>query len=177
MDYTTDVLTINENGTQYQLQFNGDFTGEFFYLRSDNNGTGPGTDITENSIACYCRGTLIGAQRGQKKVEKLKIGDKVMTMSGALRPIKWIGQRSYGGRFIMGREDILPICFRAGALGDNAPKRDLWISPHHAMYLQGVLIEAKDLVNGVSIVQAASVEKVEYFHIELETHDVIMAER
>ena len=44
------------------------------------------------------------------------------------------------------------------------------------MYLDGVLIEAKDLVNGVSIVQAERVDKVEYFHVELETHDVIIAE-
>ena len=39
-----------------------------------------------------------------------------------------------------------------------------------------MLIEAKDLVNGVSILQAESVEQVEYLHIELETHDVIIAE-
>src|ERR1700734_286615 len=76
----------------------------------------------------------------------------------------------------MGRKDILPICIKAGALDDNMPKRDLWISPHHAMYLEGVLIEAKDLVNDVSIVQAEQVEKVEYFHIELDSHDVIIAE-
>jgi len=135
------------------------------------------TDI----VACYCRGTLIETKRGQKKVEKLNIGDEVVTMSGAMRPIKWIGRRSYGGRFIMGRTDILPICIKAGALGVNVPKRDLSISPHHAMYFKdaardSVLIEAKDLVNGVSIVQADSVDKVEYFHIELETHDVIVAE-
>jgi hypothetical protein len=97
-------------------------------------------------------------------------------MSGAVRPIKWIGRRRYGGRFVMGRKDILPVCIKAGALDDNVPKRDLWISPHHAMYLDGVLIEAKDLVNGVSVVQAERVEKVEYFHVELETHDVIVAE-
>ena len=97
-------------------------------------------------------------------------------MSGETRPIKWIGRRSYRGRFVMGRKDILPICIKAGALDDNVPRRDLWISPHHAMYLEGVLIEAKDLVNGVSIVQAERVEKVEYFHIELDTHDVIIAE-
>ena len=117
----------------------------------------------------------------QKRVEKLNIGDMIMTASGALRPIKWIGRRSYGGRFIMGRTDILPICFKAGSLGDNVPKRDLWISPHHAMYFAdeahgGVLIEAKDLVNGVSIVQAESVTTVEYFHIELDSHDIILAE-
>jgi hypothetical protein len=86
-------------------------------------------------------------------VERLAIGEHVVTRSG-LRPIKWIGMRSYGGRFIVGREDLLPICFKAGSLGDSVPNRDLWISPHHAMYLEGVLIEAKHLVNDVSIVQA-----------------------
>jgi O-antigen biosynthesis protein len=108
-------------------------------------------------------------------------------------PIKWIGCRSYGGRFVMGQKDILPVCIKAGALDDNVPKRDLWISPHHAMYFEdamyfehamyfedeargGVLIEARDLLNGVSIVQAERIEKVEYFHIELDTHDVIVAE-
>ncbi len=99
-----------------------------------------------------------------------------MTASGALRPIKWIGRRSYGGRFIRGDKDVLPICIRAGALDDNVPRRDLWISPHHAIYLDGVLIEAKDLINGVSIVQADHVDTVEYFHVELDTHDVIIAE-
>jgi hypothetical protein len=44
------------------------------------------------------------------------------------------------------------------------------------MYLEDVLIEAKDLVNGTSIVQAEHVEKVEYFHVELDSHDVIIAE-
>ena len=81
----------------------------------------------------------------------------------------------------MGRKDILPVCITAGALDNNVPKRDLWISPNHAMYFHdteagGVLIEARDLINGVSIVQAESVEQVEYFHIELETHDIIIAE-
>jgi hypothetical protein len=113
-------------------------------------------------------------------VETLSIGDKVMTAWGVLRPIKWIGRRSYGGRFVGGRKDILPVCIKAGALSDNVPARDLWISPHHAMYFDneggGVLIEAKDLVNGVSIVQAESVDKVDYFHVELDSHDVIIAE-
>jgi hypothetical protein len=127
-------------------------------------------------IACYCPGTLIDTGCGQQEVETLKIGDEVVTASGALRPIKWIGQRSYAGRFIVGRKDILPICIKAGALDLNVPARDLWISPHHAMFIDGALIEAKDLVNGVSIVQAEKVEQVDYFHIELETHDVIIAE-
>jgi Hint domain len=131
---------------------------------------------SQNNVPCYCRGTLILTTNGEVKVEDLREGCHVFTASGAARPIKWIGRRSYGGRFVIGREDILPICLKAGALDDNVPKRDLWISPHHAMYLEGVLIEARDLVNGVSVVQAERVDKVEYFHIELDSHDVIIAE-
>ena len=130
-------------------------------------------------VPCYCRGTQIRTDRDEVAVEDLAIGDIVLTMSGTARPIKWIGRRSYKGRFVMGRKDILPICIKAGALDDNVPKRDLWISPNHAMYFEnngGVLVEAKDLVNGVSIVQVARVEEVEYVHIELDTHDVIIAE-
>ena len=134
------------------------------------------TDATIDITPCYCPGTLIKTPRGETAVEKLKIGQKVVTMSGIARPIKWIGRRSYGGRFVMGRKNILPICIKAGALADNVPKRDLWISPHHAMYLETVLIEAKDLINGVSIVQAEHAAAVEYFHVELDTHDVIIAE-
>ena len=123
---------------------------------------------------------LIQTKTGQRRVEELQIGDEVMTASGRLRPIKWIGRRGYAGRFIVGRTDILPVCIRAGALDDNVPARDLWISPNHAMYFDtadgGVLVEAKDIVNGVSVVRAESIKHVEYFHIELETHDVIIAE-
>ena len=135
---------------------------------------------TVDVAPCYCPGTLIKTKRGQKLVEKLKIGDEVMTGSGAARPIKWIGRRSYSGRFVMGRKDILPVCIKAGALDNHMPKRDLWISPNHAMYFDstngGVLIEARDLVNGVSVIQAGEIERVDYFHIELESHDVILAE-
>lgn len=74
----------------------------------------------------------------------------MLTALGVLRPIKWIGRRSYSGRFVIGQKGILPVCINAGALDDNVPKRDLWISPHHAMYLDGLLIEAKEFVNGVS---------------------------
>lgn len=84
--------------------------------------------------------------------------------------------RSYSGRFAAGNRNVLPIRIAAGALADNMPKRDLWISPLHAMYLDGMLIPAFALVNDRSIVQATSFDMVEYFHLELETHDVIVAE-
>jgi Hint domain len=173
--YTNGVLTLtgtDENGNpipSFTLNIPGHTLANF----QINVGS---TDTVIDYVACYCAGTWIGTPCGNKRVENLQIGDEVTTASGQARPIKWIGRRSYLGRFVMGRKDILPICIKTGALDDNVPKRDLWISPHHAMLLDGVLIEAKDLVNGISIVQAERIDKVEYFHIELETHDLILAE-
>jgi hypothetical protein len=181
----TPVTLVNFDGADPLGGLIADAAGNLFGTTLAG-GTGNGGTVFELSgagfqVACYGRGTLIEIARGQKKVEDLSIGDKVRTASGELRQIKGIGRRSYGGRFIMGRKDILPICFKRGSLADNVPKRDLWISPHHAMAFDDdahgrVLIEAKDLVNGVSIVQAEQVDSVQYLHIEFETHDVIIAE-
>jgi hypothetical protein len=170
--YGTDSLSITTDAGSYlfsDVAYAGSATG---YSAAFDASTG----LEAITVACYLRGTRILTDAGEVTVEHLAIGDKVVTSRGVARPIRWIGTRSYSGRFALGQKHILPICIKAGALDDNVPRRDLWISPHHAMYLEGVLIEAKDLVNGVSIVQAERFDDVEYFHIELESHDVIIAE-
>ncbi len=169
------VIVSGGAGGPVTLHFdpNQSLAGMYFHLGSDG---GSGLYLTDSDVACYCRGTLILTDQGERPVENLEIGDRVVTAAGGLRPIKWIGRRAYGGRLILGRKDMLPICITAGALDPGVPRRDLWISPHHAMFIDGVLIEARDLVNGASVVQAEQVEAVEYFHIELEDHDIIIAE-
>jgi hypothetical protein len=174
-DLGNDLVTIKDaNGDLLaSISLGGDFTGEFFHLADDGHG---GTYITEDRVPCFCRGTRILTDRGDVTVEDLKIGDFLVTKSGAARPIRWIGKRSYSGRFARGNRDVLPVLIRADALDVNVPRSDLWVSPLHAMYLGGVLIPACALINGTSIVQAKSVERVEYFHLELDSHDVIVAE-
>jgi hypothetical protein len=70
---------------------------------------------------------------------------------------------------------VWPVRVRAGAFAEGMPQRELWLSPDHAVFVDGVLIPIKLLVNGGSIAQVA-VERVAYFHIELAQHDVVMAE-
>jgi len=64
---------------------------------------------------------------------------------------------------------------RAGAFDDGKPRRDLWLSPDHAVLVDEMLIPIKFLANGMSIEQVP-VDKVAYYHIELAEHDVLLAE-
>ena len=128
------------------------------------------------AIACFLRGTHVLSPDGEVAVEDLSIGDLLVTVSGAVKPIRWIGRRNYSGRFAVGNRTILPILIRAGALADGVPRRDLLVSPKHAMFLNGMLIPAEHLTNGISIIQLAALDEIAYFHIELDDHDVIHAE-
>jgi hypothetical protein len=139
---------------------------------SDGSGGG---EIFLSSVACFCTGTRILTDRGEVAVEELAIGDFAVTLSGIAKPIKWIGRRGYPDG-VIGDRKILPIRVAADALGPDRPCRDLYLSPEHALYIDGVLVPAGELVNGRSIVQLESVNRLEYFHIELEDHDVIYAD-
>jgi uncharacterized repeat protein (TIGR03803 family) len=154
----------------------GDLFGTTFIGGADNEGTA--FEITDSGYQapCYCRGTLILTERGEVAVEDLRIGDLVMTFEGVAKPIKWIGRRSYDGRFIRGNRDVLPIRIAAGAIVKGVPARDLWVSPGHALYLDGVLVPAERLINGLTITRAEAVERVDYFHLEFEGHEIIVAE-
>ena len=128
------------------------------------------------SIACYTPEARILTDAGEIAAGNLAIGDQVVTVSGEAKPVIWIGRRSYAGRFLARQPHLLPVRIEAGALGGGLPRRDLLVSPCHAMFLDGLLIPASSLVNGTTIRQESWVERVEYVHIELAEHDVIFAE-
>ena len=163
-----DLTVVDGNGTFYDLLIAGVTVGQENFVLS------AGLEITET--ACYAAGTSIAMQAGQVAVEDLAIGDFVLTLHSGPQRIKWIGQRSYDGRFIAGNKDILPVCIKRHAIAKNVPARDLFVSPGHAICIDGALIHAFRLVNGVSITQVQSVERVTYYHIETERHQVIFAE-
>ena len=127
-------------------------------------------------IACFLKGTAIRTTAGDRPIETLAIGDMVITESGDAKPVLWLGTRRYHRAFARNNVNILPIRVRQGAIGDDLPRRDLLLSPCHALMIDDVLIPAKCLVNGTSIVQALDFDVIEYFHIELEQHDVVLAE-
>ena len=64
---------------------------------------------------------------------------------------------------------------RAGAFGSGRPTRDLWLSPDHAVLIGDVLIPVKYLINALSI-DHVPVGTITYYHVELDAHDVLLAE-
>ncbi len=127
-------------------------------------------------VACYCAGTHIRTPEGDVPVETLQAGNAVVNRTGKSRIIRWIGQRSYAGRFLLANPGVQPIRFQAGSLGGGLPRRDLLVSPEHAMWFDGLLVPARCLVNGSTITQARGLQRVDYFHVELSSHDIILAE-
>ena len=123
---------------------------------------------------CFCVGTLILTDRGEVPVEALAIGDRAITLSDQARPIEWIGT----GRALVTRGRrcaATPIIVSKGALADNVPHRDLAVTKGHSLFLDGILIPAEFLVNHRSIRWDDRAQEVSVYHIELGTHDVLIA--
>ena len=136
---------------------------------------------------CFGPGTSIRTCRGDLPVEELRVGDMAATVSGGHRPVLWVGYRDLDGAGKPLRHDQQPVRVRAGAFGQQAddrplPARDLYLSPGHPVLVGadvdgegGVLVPIMCLVNGTSIARMP-VETVTYWHVELDSHDILLAE-
>ena len=127
------------------------------------------------AAACYVAGTRILTDQGERPVEALRPGDRVAVRS-ALRPIRWVGHTRIS---LAGHPDpdaVLPIRIAAGALAPGQPHRDLLVSPDHAVLIGDILVPAYRLVNDASIRRDRHGDHVDYHHIELDSHDVLLAE-
>jgi hypothetical protein len=126
-------------------------------------------------IACFVEGTLIETLEGPVAVENLRVGDEVVTLLGGPGRIIWIGQRAVDCTRHPQPETVWPVRIDRGAFGESVPIRELFVSPDHAIYVDGVLVPASLLINGSSIVQVRR-DRVTYYHVELPEHAVILAE-
>jgi hypothetical protein len=167
--YANGVLTLTEATGPATLDLPGSFSTTDFVVTN----TAGGADVTLAPI-CYLPGTLIATPEGEIEVERLAAGDRVLTLSGAVRPIVWVGT----GRVLATRgrrSAATPVIVRKGALGDNVPHADLRVTKAHALYIDGILVPVEFLVNHRTILWDDHAQEVTIYHVELETHDVLVA--
>lgn len=133
--------------------------------------------IPYSQFACFTAGTLIKTERGERAIEDLKVGDRVMTRDHGLQTIRWAGSRTVAG---LGK--MAPVTFDTGTLGCSAP---LTVSPNHRMLICGamadlvcgedeLLLSAKMLVNDRNVRQVPC-GFVTYVHVMFDYHEIIWA--
>jgi Hint domain len=124
-------------------------------------------------LVCYLRGTCILTPKGEVPVERLTVGDAVVTRTG-IRRLVWIGTGR--AQVVRGqRNAATPVIIRKSAIADNVPNRDLRVTKGHSLFIDDVLIPAEFLVNHRSILWDDVAQEVSVYHLELEDHDVLFA--
>ncbi len=138
------------------------------------------------SVMCFTDTAWIDTPTGPRQITGLQAGDQVLCADGQARPIRWIGSRSLSVDDLVENPDLAPIEIPAGAIAPGAPSRDMQLSPQHRVLfddwrvelmfgLSEVLIPAKALTELPGVAQAAPAQGVTYYHILLDTHQVISA--
>ena len=145
---------------------------------SGPSSSGPSSSSRVGNNSCFLKGTKISTPSGDRLVQELRIGDEVQTLAGR-KAIKWIGYNKFTkeeGR--AWQDSIMPIRVGRFAIDDQTPCRDLYISPLHCVFFNEALIPVMYLVNEASIAQdtPSAMSALEYYHVELDTHEVIYAE-
>lgn len=188
-----DTVTVNMNGANVTI------TGVTFYLAdgravftpSDGTTLSNATFVSSTYVTantwmhvsqlgppCFVPGTMIATAEGERPVETLKVGDMVVTLDHGLQPVRWIGTAE-----VAGDGDFAPVVFAPGAIGNS---RRLRVSPQHRVLVRGwqaelhyghpeVLVPARHLLNGSSVVQEAA-ERVTYYHLMFDRHEIILSD-
>ncbi|MFD1883315.1 Hint domain-containing protein [Paracoccus pacificus] len=137
-------------------------------------------------LLCFCNGTAIATENGEKPVEDIRVGDMVMTRDNGLHPVRWIGMRRIDDVEMQADAKLRPFVIRTGALGKNMPSSDLYLSRQHRVLVRShiavkmfdteeLLVPAVALTGIPGIEEVASGPGVTYFHLMLENHEIVFA--
>ena len=172
ISHSGNTLTVDEGNTVVDTFT---LTGQDY---TDATFTLTGSIITTDA-PCFCEGTRILTDQGECPVEALAVGDVVVTRQDGvetLLPVRWIGRR----RVVVARhheaEHVDPIRVAQDAIAPGLPVRDLFVSPDHALYLDGMLIQARQLVNHMTITRDSGRAVVTYYNVELDSHAILLAD-
>ena len=180
-------LTLNYNGQTPSAFVNAEVNVSYrdysVFPTTSQFGTYQTQQLAVSTVpVCFDSGTLIKTTNGYVAVEDLRVGDRAVTASGTVRPIVWIGHRDLAGQGGALPHAQQPVRVSAGAFGDGLPTRDLTLSPGHPVLVGadddaqgGHLVPIMCLINGTTIVRLP-LAAVTYWHVELDAHDILLAE-
>ena len=185
---TLDLTGSTSPGGSLNVTYTTEDRESGFVTYRDADGTETGTldfQNIEQVVPCFTPGTLIATPKGEVPVERLRVGDRVITRDNGIQEIKWVGVRPVGFAELARAQHLSPIHIRAGALGNGLPERDMLLSPNHRVLVANdrtslyfdereVLAAAKHLVNskGIRVIQPI---EVTYIHFMCQNHEVVLS--
>ncbi|AVO37716.1 Hint domain-containing protein [Pukyongiella litopenaei] len=135
-------------------------------------------DVNSLVPSCFTPGVLIDTAHGSRPVERIAVGDLVLTADAGLQRVAWTGCAT-----VAARGGMAPVRIAAGTLGNT---RDLLVSPQHRILIEGwaaevfagidgVLVPARHLVDGdrIRIVESRAVT---YLHLGFDRHHLVRSE-
>jgi hypothetical protein len=169
--------TVSYSGTTLTVSNGGTVVLTMDHITSATNQFVASGQVIE--AVCYARGTMIATPGGELPVEKLRPGKQVIALvdgKEVAQTVTWLGHRRIGLAGHPRLETVAPIRILRGAFADNVPHRDLVVSPDHAIFVDSKLICARQLVNGTTVRQELDWTAVDYYHVELDEHAILLAE-
>jgi hypothetical protein len=128
------------------------------------------------AFVLFTPGTLIATEHGQRPVEILKRGERVVTRDHGLKRITWIGRCDISYHDLNETNALRPLLVKTGALGAGRPERDTLISRNHRFFVRN----AEEFRSAISLqdyrqVTPAPTLGVSYIHFMCNAHEVILA--
>jgi hypothetical protein len=163
--------------------------GSYNITGGDESGTIGGIEFqnfeeVNFSVACFVRGTLIKTINGEVPIERLAVGDQVMTLDNGLQSIKWIGNTSCSRSFLNQNPNLNAIEIQKDALGHGFPQKTLRVSPQHRFLIRSkiserlfgqseVLVSAKKLLPLQGVRVLSDEPEIEYWHMLFSQHEIV----
>jgi Ca2+-binding RTX toxin-like protein len=187
LDLTGSAEAVNAGGS-LRVDFDplNSEDGVVSYFDADDNLTGTTSFFNIEDVVCFTPNTLIATPKGERRVQDLAIGDRVITRDNGIQEIRWVGNRPIGAREMELNPHLKPVLIRQGALGNGLPERDMMLSANHrvlvandktTLYFEDreVLVAAKHLT-GLEGVDIVGVSSTAYIHFLFDQHEVVLSD-
>ncbi len=156
-------------------------------LEPENDDAEGGTIGELGGIPCFDGATMIETRRGPVAIRDIRPGDFVVTLDREYQQVLWAGKRRFGPADLKANRKLRPVRITAMALGNGLPRRDLLVSRQHRMMVSSVIAEkmfgkrevivpAINLTGLPGVFVDEEVSEVEYCHLLLDQHEMILAE-
>ncbi len=125
---------------------------------------------------CFATGARTVTPDGEKAIETLRPGDRVVTHDGRSTPAIWVARQTVANpRGVeLGRK---PVRIDAGALSPDLLNRPLTVTADHALPFGDMPVNAGTLAEDGTTIRllplAGLPSMFNYWHVELENHEVV----